>query len=130
MERPHLPHPHLPDPQGADAAGQVPEAVRHPPWLLWAAAGLALAMAIVALIGWTIDRGHVFAFDRSIMRAMRHAGDAALPIGPVWLEGLMIDITTLGGGTTLTLVVVLTAGFLAMRRLWLTAGLEIGRAHV
>src|SRR3546814_8593612 len=91
MERPHLPHPHLPDPQGADAAGQVPEAVRHPPWLLWAAAGLALAMAIVALIGWTIDRGHVFAFDRSIMRAMRHAGDAALPIGPVWLEGLMID---------------------------------------
>src|SRR3546814_7537664 len=86
MERPHLPHPHLPDPQGADAAGQVPEAVRHPPWLLWAAAGLALAMAIVALIGWTIDRGHVFAFDRSIMRAMRHAGDAALPIGPVRSE--------------------------------------------
>src|SRR3546814_11262310 len=74
---------------------------------------------------WTIDRGHVFAFDRSIMRAMRHAGDAALPIGPVWLEGLMIDITTLGGGTTLTLVVVLTAGFLAMRRLWLTAGLVV-----
>src|SRR3546814_11706467 len=59
------------------------------------------------------------------MRAMRQAGDAALPIGPVWLEGLMIDITTLGGGTTLTLVVVLTAGFLAMRRLWLTAGLVV-----
>src|SRR3546814_13454446 len=75
-------------------------------------------MAIVALIGWTIDRGHVFAFDRSIMRAMRHAGDAALPIGTVWLEGLMIDITTLGGCTTLTLVAVLMAGFLSMRRLW------------
>src|SRR3546814_10221012 len=59
------------------------------------------------------------------MRILRHAGDAALPIGPVWLEGLMIDITTLGGGTTLTLVVVLTAGFLAMRRLWLTAGLVV-----
>src|SRR3546814_18946932 len=79
-------------------------------------------MAIVALIGWTIDRGHVFAFDRSIMRAMRHAGDAALPIGPVWLEGLMIDTTTLGGGTTPTLVVVLPAGFPAMRRLWQPTG--------
>src|SRR3546814_9734550 len=42
-----------------------------------------------------------------------------------WLEGLMIDITTRGGGTTLTLVVVLTAGCLAMRRLWLTAGLVV-----
>ncbi|HVJ00304.1 MAG TPA: phosphatase PAP2 family protein [Sphingomonas sp.] len=118
-------HAHLPHPQGADATGQLPEAVRHPPWLLWAAGGLALAMAIVTLVGWTIDSGHAFAFDRTIMLAMRRAGDLAQPIGPAWLERTMIDITTLGGRTVLTLVVILTTGFLAIRRLWVTAGLVV-----
>ncbi|MCM8730454.1 phosphatase PAP2 family protein [Hephaestia sp. GCM10023244] len=118
-------HPHLPRAQGADAAGHLPDAVRHPPWLLWAASGLAIATAIVALVGWIIDRGHAFAFDRSILLAMRRTGDMPHPIGPAWLEGLMIDITTLGGGLTLTLIVVLTVSFLAIRRLWLTAGLVV-----
>ncbi len=37
----------------------------------------------------------------------------------------MVDVTALGGGTVLTTLVVLTLGLLALRRLWLTAGLVL-----
>ena len=35
---------HLLEAQGADAAGAVPETVRHPPWLLWAGGAVAAAV--------------------------------------------------------------------------------------
>ena len=37
----------------------------------------------------------------------------------------MVDFTALGGGTVLTTWVVPTLGLLAIRRLWLTAGLVL-----
>jgi membrane-associated phospholipid phosphatase len=114
----------LPHAEGADAPGQLPEAVRHPPWLLGALAAIALAALVVVLAGWTIARGHVFAFDRAILLAMREGGNAA-PIGPPRLARAMVDITALGSGTVLMLAVVLTLGFLALHRLWLTASLVL-----
>ena len=115
----------LPHAEGADAPGQVPEAVRHPPWLLGAMAAIAVATLVVVLLGWTIGRGHVFAFDRALLLAMREGGNTAAPIGPPRFEHAMVDITTLGGGTVLTLAVVLILGFLALHRLWLTAALAL-----
>ena len=118
-------HPHLPQAEGPDTAGVVPEPVRHPPWLLWAGGAVAAAMLVLAIVGWTIDRGHRFLFDRALLLALRRAGDLATPIGPHWLESTMIDVTALGGGTVLTIAVVLALGALAAARLWVTAGLVL-----
>src|SRR5690242_8888672 len=91
-------HPHLPEAEGTDAAGVVPEPVRHPPWLLRAGGAVAAAMLVLVILGWTIDRGHRFAIDRAALLALRRAGDLAVPIGPHWIEDLMLALTTLGGG--------------------------------
>lgn len=102
------------------------EEIRHPPWLYYAAGALALAMLIVILLGETIARGHQFAFDRAIMLAMREPENIHVPEGPAWLKQAMVDVTALGGETVLTLIVVATAGFLAIRRHWLTLWLVLG----
>lgn len=83
-----------------------------------AAAGLgAVAIALLLLAGLAIS-GWPFGWDRSIMLALHDAG-------PPWLRKVMTDLTALGGGTVLTLVVVLAAGLLLARRLWLTAALVV-----
>ncbi len=102
------------------------EEIRHPPWLFLAAGALALAMLIVAILGATIARGHQFAFDRAIMLAMREPENMRVPEGPVWLKQVMIDVTALGGETVLSIVVIVTAGFLALQRHWLTFWLVLG----
>ncbi|WP_374146979.1 phosphatase PAP2 family protein [Sphingomonas sp. 28-63-12] len=98
----------------------LPEDIRHPPWLYYAAGALALAVLTIVLLGATIARGHQFAFDRAIMLAMREPENMRVPEGPVWLKQVMLDVTALGGETVLTLIVIVTAGFLALRRHWLT----------
>lgn len=90
-----------------------------------AGGAVALGILILALVGWTIDRGHRFAIDRALLLALRRAGDLAVPIGPHWLQPTMIDVTALGGATVLTIVIVVTLGALAVERLWLTAGLVL-----
>lgn len=97
----------------------------HPPFILIAMAMLAGAVGILTLLGRTIAGGDRFAFDSSIMLALRQAGDPATPDGPVWLKQVMIDITALGGETVLTLAVVVTACFLFACRHLLTAALVI-----
>ena len=100
--------------------------VRHPPWLYYAAGALALAVLTITLFGATIARGHQFAFDRAIMLAMREPENMRVPEGPVWLNQVMVDVTALGGSTVLTMIVIVTAGFLALRRHWLTFWLVLG----
>lgn len=118
---------HLPEAKGPDAAGIVPEPVRHPPWLLWAGGAVAAAVLVLVLVilGWTIDRGHRFAIDRAALLALRQPDNLAVPIGPRWIEDMMVALTALGGGTVLTLVIVVTLGALAIKRLWLTAALVL-----
>ncbi len=112
--------------EGADAAGEIPGGVRHPPWLLAAGGAVALAALIVTLIGLFVDRGHRFAFDSAILLAARHGEAHGVPVGPYWMKQAAIDVTALGGETVLVLVVLITAGFLAVRRLWLTLALVLG----
>ena len=111
--------------EGADALGQVPDAIRHPPWLLIGAGAVAAAILLLGLVGLLIDRGLQFDFDRTILLAMRHGTMHGTPIGPAWLKLAMIDITALGGVTVLPIVVLIAAGFLAVRRLWLTLWLVL-----
>ena len=44
--------------------------------------------------------------------------DPAEPLGPPWLAEMARDITALGGVAVLTLLTLLVASFLALRRLW------------
>lgn len=99
--------------------------LRHPPFVFIAMAALAGAVAILALIGRTVGNGHVFAFDRDVMLALRQT-DRLTPVGPDWLRQAVIDVTALGGETVLTLVIALTIGFLIVNRHLLTAALVFG----
>ena len=80
--------------------------------LLAVAAGLALA------IGALLDR-LPFDPDRAIVAGLRAWG------GPAWLPGVAVDLTALGGGTVLTLVVAISAGLMLAERLWLTAAMLV-----
>ncbi len=100
--------------------------IRHPPWLFYAAGALALAVLVVVVLGATIARGHQFAFDRAIMLAMREPENMRVPEGPAWLKQVMVDVTALGGETVLAIVVIATAGLLALQRRWLTFWLVLG----
>jgi undecaprenyl-diphosphatase len=92
------------------------------PPVLWIALGLA-GLVGVALLARLVGGGAPLAWDRAIMLALRVPGDLAQPIGPRWLHAALIDVTALGSGTVLTLVVAGTIGLLLVRRLWLTAAL-------
>ena len=86
---------------------------RLPPLL----AGIALIAVglMILLVGAFATSRYPFAFDRAIIVGARAWG------GPAWLPKVASDITALGGGVVLTLLVVIVAGFLLVQRLWLTA---------
>ena len=94
---------------------RAPEEIRRPPFLMRTAMALALALGLALLIGYAVAGAEPFAFDRIILRALRTA-DPAVPVGPGWLLHAMRDITAMGGGTVLTLVVVATVGMLLVSR--------------
>lgn len=98
--------------------------VARPPRLMWAIGLFALAVAICLVGGLLVDH-YPFAFDRGILLWFRDPTDLARARGPDWLRQAMIDVTALGGGAVLTTWVVLALGLLAVRRLWLTAGLVL-----
>jgi undecaprenyl-diphosphatase len=71
-----------------------------------------------------------FGFDHDILLALREHGDLSHPIGPDWLPHTAVDITSLGGHSVLTLLVLLVATFLLLdgRRAtaWLVLGSSVG----
>lgn len=57
------------------------------------------------------------AFDTEILLAFRQPGQPGVPIGPLWLEGAMRDITSLGSSAVLVLITAATfVYFLLIRR--------------
>lgn len=86
---------------------------RHLPRPLLGVALLAFAAMLLLGLGLLVAP-LPFSFDRAIMAVVRGAG-------PYGLRRTAIDLTALGGGTVLTLVVVAAAGLLLVQRLWLTA---------
>lgn len=95
----------------------IPPGVANPSPLMLGGGLIAGAIVLALVIGTLIAR-HPFGFDRAIIVTVHEAG-------PAWLRHAMIDVTALGGGTVLTLVVAATSGLLLVRRLWLTAALVV-----
>lgn len=80
---------------------------------------LAIAAAglfIFAELAESVADGDTHTVDEAILRAFRTPGDAADPLGPVWLEVAMRDITALGSTTVLTLITAAVFGYLLIER--------------
>ena len=84
---------------------------------------LALTATIFVLAGglWAfvsladeVGEGETEAFDRTVLLALRNPADLSDPIGPLWLEGTMRDITALGGHFVLTFVTLAVIGYLLL----------------
>lgn len=95
------------------------------PWPLIAGVLVAVALLALLFLASVIARGDALAFDRTLILAMRVPGHPDVPIGPAKLPSIARDITALGSGTVLTLVVTLATILLLLRRLWRTAALTL-----
>jgi undecaprenyl-diphosphatase len=60
--------------------------------------------------------GDTRTFDRTMLLALRDPADLSDPVGPVWVEEMARDVTSLGGTAVLVLVPVAVIGFLLMVR--------------
>jgi undecaprenyl-diphosphatase len=79
--------------------------------VLCAIAGIAAGIWIFLAIAGEVQHGDTLAFDRSLLLSMRHSGDLS-PKGSVEFQELARDVTALGGTLVLTLITLITAGFL------------------
>lgn len=80
-------------------------------FILAAIAGGLLLFAAIA--DYVVD-GRAHGFDEAVLLFFREPGNLATPIGPAWLKIAVSDFTSLGSTTVLTLVTLLTAGYLVM----------------
>jgi undecaprenyl-diphosphatase len=63
-----------------------------------------------------VAEGDTFALDKWLLRGLRNPAHPDLPLGPQWLSKAMVDITSLGGVTILTVVTILVALYLVSAR--------------
>jgi len=90
---------------------------------MWLFVGLGLCVLLfgfVSLAG-EVTEGDTQAFDTKILEALRDPVDASRPVGPVWIEEPLLDLTAIGGPTVLGLVVVVVTGFLVLQTRYRTA---------
>lgn len=86
---------------------------RHELGVLLAFAGVVSGIWLFGLIAGEVMEGDTQAFDKKLLLAMRHPGDLS-PIGPPELQDAARDVTALGGVTVLTLLTLVTGGFLLL----------------
>jgi undecaprenyl-diphosphatase len=91
-------------------------ASRRIPWPIVALGAVALLLLGLIWFGHEVRDDDIAELDRAIMLAMRVPGHPEQPLGPHWLPSAVRDVTALGSTIVLTMVVVATAAFLALRR--------------
>jgi undecaprenyl-diphosphatase len=74
-------------------------------------AALTLTFGIVAN---KISAGDTRAFDNAVVMALRSDANPSDPLGPIWFEGAVRDITSLGSNAVLIILTLGTVGFLAL----------------
>lgn len=77
---------------------------------------VVLAAGLWAFFGLAdeIREGEQFRLDRAILLLFRNPADVSDPIGPIWLESAVRDVTALGGTVVITIVTLGAAGFLLL----------------
>jgi undecaprenyl-diphosphatase len=83
-------------------------------WLVVGLGACALLLLFLYLAGEVVE-GDTLSLDTKILRALRSADDPLKPIGPAWVESMLIDLTSLGGPVVLGLFVIAIAGFLLLQ---------------
>jgi undecaprenyl-diphosphatase len=76
---------------------------------------LAALLTLFLRIAWEIGEGETFAFDKSLMLALR-TRDPSVAVGPPWLGNIMLQLTALGGGAVLWLITLAACGYLLAAR--------------
>jgi len=89
-------------------------------WLFVGLGACVLLLAFLTLAG-EVTEGDTQAFDTRILQALRKPDDPSRPIGPVWMESSLLDLTAIGGPTVLALVVLAVVGFLLLQMRYRTA---------
>lgn len=86
------------------------------------AAFLALALLLFTFIrlAWEMTEGETMSIDKALMLALR-TSDPSVPVGPPWFANIMLQLTALGGGPVLWLLIILAAGYLLAARRYSTA---------
>jgi undecaprenyl-diphosphatase len=82
---------------------------------------LAVLLVVASLTAFlkladAVREGETQSFDERILLALRSPDDLSRPVGPWWTMNVGRDLTALGGVTDLTLLTVVTVGFLFMAR--------------
>jgi len=83
-----------------------------------------LTLAFVYLAG-RVTAGDTHAFDVEILERLRDAADPSRPVGPSWMEGVLLDVTALGSPTVLGLLSLTVSGFLLLQGRPRTAALVL-----
>jgi undecaprenyl-diphosphatase len=91
---------------------------------------VALAIAALGLFGFLsiaeeMMEQETHAFDEVILLALRSPGNLSDPLGPVWFESAVGDITALGGYAVLTLILTFTTIYLIAMGRWRNALLAV-----
>ena len=84
---------------------------------------MVVALAFIVIGTWLVAEladevveGTTQGFDEWVLHSLRSPEDPRQPIGPAWLASMWTDLTSLGSSTVLTLVTLVCAGYLWMRR--------------
>ena len=72
--------------------------------------GVCAGLFLFIRLAGEVMRGDTQAFDVQIVRGLRSAADPSIPKGPVWLESVLLDMTALGSGPVLGLIVLIITG--------------------
>lgn len=91
--------------------------------ITWLFVGIAVCLLLWGFLALASEvmEGDTKAVDTAILTALRKTDDPSRPIGPRWLENVLLDLTAIGGPTVLSLVVVSVIGFLVLQTRYRTA---------
>jgi undecaprenyl-diphosphatase len=72
-----------------------------------------------------VRQGDTKSIDEQLLLALRNPANPADPIGPIWFEETMRDLTALGGGAVLALLTLAVMGYLLLMRRYILALLVV-----
>jgi undecaprenyl-diphosphatase len=99
-------------PQWLSKPRRWPQRVQAEPKTLVGLGSIAGLLLLLAKIVEDVIEKESGTFDRTILLAFRLPGHASQPIGPAWLTSAFRDVTSLGGPTIITLIMVIAVAYL------------------